>query len=43
MACRAPQVRFQSEANMNWQARLAGSVENDPERTWVKGKLALLL
>ena len=27
------QVRFQGEADMNRQARLAGSVKNDPEQT----------
>jgi hypothetical protein len=26
----ASKVRFRGEANMNWQARLVGSVENDP-------------
>ena len=29
----APSFRFRGEANMNWQARLAGSVENDPWRS----------
>jgi hypothetical protein len=30
---RQPQVRFQGEADMNQQARLAGSVKNDPKRS----------
>ena len=32
-AVREPQVRFQGEADMNRQARLAGSVKNDPKRS----------
>jgi hypothetical protein len=35
-ACRGqPQVRFRGEADMNRPARLAGSVENDPKRTFI--------
>jgi hypothetical protein len=31
----APCGRFRREADMNWQARPAASVENDPKRTSV--------
>jgi hypothetical protein len=35
LACRdQPQVRFQAKAQMNRQARLVGSVESDPQRTF---------
>jgi len=34
-ACAQQSGRFRREADINRQAEPAGSVENDPERTWV--------
>ena len=39
LACRGqPQVRFQGEADMNRQARPAGSVENDKTNICIRGR-----